>query len=283
MTYTNSSLVTYTNLTTNHSGLRGHSIDRITPHCIVGQWTAKKGCDFFATERHDASCNYICGIDGVGLSVEEKNRSWCSSSPANDSRAVTIECASDLSEPYAFRPEVYNRLIDLCVDICKRNGKTKLLWLGTLAMTEAYTPKPDEMVLSVHRWYQPDKSCPGNWLMSRMDELAAKVTMKLAGDDPEPQPEPEPDPEPISYEPFSIEGIPVLKNGDVGDTVKAAQGELIAYGHPCGGKKDWQGAEHPDGIFGNVTQSSVQAFQREHNLPDSGVIDQRTRKVLLGL
>ena len=124
MAYTNSPMVIYTNLSPNHGGLRGHSIDRITPHCIVGQWTAKQGCDFFVNESR-WSCNYVCGIDGVGLSVEEKNRSLCSSSPANDSRAVTIECASDLSEPYAFRPEVYNRLIDLCVDICRRNGKRK--------------------------------------------------------------------------------------------------------------------------------------------------------------
>ena len=61
--------------------------------------------------------------------VEEKNRSWCSSSNANDQRAVTIECASDGAEPYAFRDVVYQSLITLCVDICKRNGKTKLLWL----------------------------------------------------------------------------------------------------------------------------------------------------------
>lgn len=58
--------------------------------------------------------------------VEEKNRSWCSSSSANDQRAITIECASDTTEPYAFRDIVYQTLIKLCVDICQRNGKNKL-------------------------------------------------------------------------------------------------------------------------------------------------------------
>ena len=77
MAYTNSPLVAYTKLSPNHSGQRTHSIDRITPHCFVGQVTAKRGCDFFANES-PWSCNYICGIDGVGLCVEEKNRSWCS-------------------------------------------------------------------------------------------------------------------------------------------------------------------------------------------------------------
>lgn len=36
MAYTNSPLVSYTKLSPNHSGQRTHSIDRITPHCVVG-------------------------------------------------------------------------------------------------------------------------------------------------------------------------------------------------------------------------------------------------------
>ena len=110
--------------------------------------------------------------------VEEKNRSWCSSSAANDQRAVTIECASDNTEPYAFKDVVYKRLIELCTDICRRNGKTKLLWLGDKTKTLNYTPKSDEMVLTVHRWFA-NKSCPGNWMYARMGDLAAKVTAAL--------------------------------------------------------------------------------------------------------
>ena len=112
--------------------------------------------------------------------VEERNRSWCSSSNANDQRAVTIECASDTTEPYAFKDIVYRTLIKLCVDICKRNGKTKLLWLGDKTKTLGYTPKPDEMVLTVHRWFA-NKSCPGDWLYNRLGDLAAKVTAALGG------------------------------------------------------------------------------------------------------
>ena len=181
MAYTNSSLVSYTKLSPNHSGQRTHSIDRITPHCVVGQLTAESICGCFTSPSREASCNYGIGKDGkIALCVEEKNRSWCSSSSANDQRAVTIECASDLNHPYAMTTAVYNSLVKLCTDICKRNGKKKLLWLGDKNKMLNYSPKSDEMVLTVHRWFA-SKSCPGDWLYSRLGDLASKVTIKLGG------------------------------------------------------------------------------------------------------
>ena len=181
MGYTNSSMVTYTKLSPNHSGQRTHSIDRITPHCVVGQCSVETLGNIFLPASRQASSNYGVGVDGrVGMYVEEKNRSWCSSSNANDQRAVTIECASDTKSPYAFKDVVYQTLIKLCVDICKRNGKKKLLWLGDKTKTLNYSPKADEMVLTVHRWFA-NKSCPGNWMYARMGDLAAKVTAQLGG------------------------------------------------------------------------------------------------------
>lgn len=181
MAYTNSSLVSYTNLSPNHSGQRMHSIDRITPHCVVGQLSAESICGCFTSTSRQASCNYGIGTDGkVSLCVEEKNRSWCSSSNANDQRAVTIECASDKTSPYAMNEAVYQSLIKLCADICKRNGKSKLLWLGDKNKTLNYSPKSDEMVLTVHRWFS-NKSCPGDWLYSRLGDLASRVTAQLGG------------------------------------------------------------------------------------------------------
>ena len=181
MAYTNSSLVSYTKLSPNHSGKRTHSIDRITPHCVVGQLSAESICGCFTSTSRQASCNYGIGTDGrVSLCVEEKNRSWCSSSSANDQRAVTIECASDKTAPYAMNSKVYDSLVKLCTDICKRNGKKKLLWLGSKSKALNYSPKSDEMVLTVHRWFA-NKSCPGDWLYSRLDDLAEKVTKNLSG------------------------------------------------------------------------------------------------------
>ena len=180
MGYTNSSMVSYTKLSPNHSGQRTHSIDRITPHCVVGQCSVETLGNIFLPASRQASSNYGIGVDGrVGMYVEEKNRSWCSSSNANDQRAVTIECASDTKSPYAFKDAVYQTLIKLCVDICKRNGKKKLLWLGDKTKTLNYSPKADEMVLTVHRWFA-NKSCPGDWLYARLGDLASKVTASLA-------------------------------------------------------------------------------------------------------
>ena len=177
----NSPLVSYTRLSPNHSGKRTHAIDRITPHCVVGQVTVQSLGNVFAPASRQASSNYGIGLDGaVGMYVEECNRSWCSSSNANDQRAVTIECASDTTAPYAFRQVVYDRLIELCVDICKRNGKTKLIWIDNKDKALAYEPKAGEMLLTVHRWFA-NKSCPGDWMYARMGDLAAKVTAQLSG------------------------------------------------------------------------------------------------------
>ena len=179
MGYSNSSLVAYTLLSPNHSGLRTKRIDRISPHCVVGQCTAEGLGDWFHKSSTQASSNYGIDKNGrIGLYVEEKNRSWCTSSNANDQRAVTIECASDKVEPYAMHQVVYDRLIDLCEDICRRNGKKKLLWFGDKNKSLNYQPKADEMLITVHRWFA-NKSCPGDWLYARLGDLAAKVTSRL--------------------------------------------------------------------------------------------------------
>lgn len=182
----NSGLVVYTKLSPNHSGQRTHSIDRITPHCVVGQLSCESICGCFTSPEREASCNYGIGTDGrISLCVEEKNRSWCSSSNANDQRAVTIECSSDKTAPYAMTDAVYAALIDLCTDICKRNGKSKLLWFGDKNKTLAYEPKADEMIITVHRWFA-NKSCPGDWLYNRLGDLAVKVTSRLGGGSQQP-------------------------------------------------------------------------------------------------
>lgn len=184
----NSSLVNYTKLSPNHSGKRTHTIDRITPHCVVGQVSVERLGSIFAPASRKASCNYGIGSDGrVGLYCDEGNRSWCSSSNANDQRAVTIECASDTTHPYAFKEVVYNKLIDLCVDICKRNGKNTLIWINNKNKALNYTPKSNEMLITVHRWFD-NKACPGDWLMNRMNDLVTKVNAKLSTPTPAPTP-----------------------------------------------------------------------------------------------
>ena len=178
----NSTLVSYTKLSPYNSGKRTMPIDRITPHCYVGQASVEDMGNWFATTAN-CSCNYGIGKDGrIALIVPENCRSWCSSSSANDQRAVCIENACDPNSPWKFNQTVYDSLIRLCIDICKRNGKKKLLWLKDKQKTLAYQPTPDEMVLTVHRWFA-NKACPGDWMMSHMDDLAKSVTAALGGSD----------------------------------------------------------------------------------------------------
>lgn len=172
----NSSLVTYKKITSHKTSPRTHAIDTITIHCIVGQWTAKQGCDYFASTDRECSANYVVGKDGsIGLSVDEANRSWCSSNKANDHRAITIEVASDTTHPYAVTDAAYNALIKLVADICQRNGIKKLVWS---------TNKNDRVNhlngcnMTVHRDFA-NKSCPGEYLYSRHGEIAAKVNAIL--------------------------------------------------------------------------------------------------------
>lgn len=175
-----SSLVDYTLLSPNHSGKRTHTIDRITPHCFVGQVTAERGAEVFLPSSRGASCNYVIAKDGrIALVVDEDNRSWCSSSNANDQQAITIECASDTTYPYTFNDACYNKLIELTIDICKRYNKTKLVWISNKDEALSYEPKENELQITVHRWFAA-KSCPGDWLMGKMDDYVEKVNSQIS-------------------------------------------------------------------------------------------------------
>lgn len=167
-TNTNSSLISYTNISSHKTIQESKIINRITIHCIVGQWTAKQGCDYFATTDRQCSANYVVGKDGsIGLSVEEKDRSWCSSSAENDKQAITIEVASDTTSPYAVTDAAYKALLNLVEDICKRNKKTTVIWNNNKSKALAYVPKANEVILTVHRWFSAQKSCPGEYLYKR--------------------------------------------------------------------------------------------------------------------
>lgn len=178
----NSSLSSYTKLSPNHSGKRNHSIDTFTPHCVAGQLSVESLGNVFASSARQASSNYGIGSDGkIGVYVNEENRSWCTSSSENDHRAVTVEVASDNKHPYAFTTAAYDALIKLCVDVCKRNGKTQLVYLGDNKNNTNYQPKANEMRITLHRWYAT-KACPGQWLVDRLPQFVASVNEELGAE-----------------------------------------------------------------------------------------------------
>lgn len=171
----NSSLVSYTKISPNKTSPRNHAIDTITIHCVVGQCTVEALGTRFAQASVKASSNYGIGADGrIGMYVEEKDRSWCSSNSANDNRAITIECASDTKHPYAINDKVYASLIKLCADICKRNGIKELKWKADKSLIG----QPDKQNMTVHRWFAA-KSCPGDYIYERLGQIASEVNALL--------------------------------------------------------------------------------------------------------
>lgn len=174
--FSNSGLVTYTRLSPNHSGLRTHNIDQISIHCVGGNCSVETLGAIFAPTSRQASSNYGIGSDGrIGMYVEEKNRSWCTSSAAVDQRAVTIEVANTSTrEPFPVTDKAYAALIDLCVDICKRNNIKELLWKNDKSLLN----QTDKQNMVPHRW-TARKSCPGEFLFSRYGDIANKVNARL--------------------------------------------------------------------------------------------------------
>ena len=173
----NSSLISYTKLSPNHSGKRTHAIDTISIHCMAGNLSIESCGNLFANRSAGASSNYGIGSDGrIALYVDEANRSWCTSSSSNDHRAITIEVANTKAgEPYPISNEAYDSLIKLCADICKRNNIKQLLWKADKSLIG----QVDKQNMTVHRWFAA-KSCPGQWLYENHGKIANDVN-KLLG------------------------------------------------------------------------------------------------------
>ena len=212
MKFTNSPLATCTLISPNRTPNRNHAIDTITIHCFVGQVNAKRGCEVFQPTSKQASCNYVVGLDGsIGLCVEEKDRSWCSggsdkngnpirvngiSGSSNDYQAVTIEVASDSTHPYAITDKAMDALIELCADICRRNGISKLLWSGDKKLVGNISKQN----MTVHRWFA-NKACPGDYIYGKLPEIADRVNAKLgaSGTAAAPKPTTVPAPAAVPY------------------------------------------------------------------------------------
>lgn len=165
----NSPLVNYVKLSPNHSGQRKHKIDTITIHHMAGNLSVETCGNIFASPSRQASSNYAVDNYGrVGMYVEEHNRSWCSSSPANDHRAITIEVANDeYGGNWHVSDVALQKTIDLCVDICQRNGIKQLVYTGDTRGN-----------LTKHEWFA-NTNCPGPYLGSKFPYIASEVNKRL--------------------------------------------------------------------------------------------------------
>lgn len=165
----NSKLVSYTKLSPYCNKPRNHKIDTITIHHVAGNATVEALGREFTKPNRNGSSNYGVGSDGrIGLYVDEANRAWTSGSGANDHRAVTIEVANDGGAPdWHVSDKALKATIDLCVDICKRNGIQRLNYTGDKTGN-----------LTMHKWFQATL-CPGPYLSSKFPYIAQEVNKRL--------------------------------------------------------------------------------------------------------
>ena len=172
----NSPLVTYTRLSPNCNKPRNHVIDTITIHCMAGNLSVETCGAMFARASTRASSNYGIGADGrIALYVDEGDRSWASSNPENDHRAVTIEVASESVNPYKVTEKAIAALIDLLVDICQRNGIKRLVWSTNKADRVNHR---NGCNMTCHRDFA-NKACPGDYLYALHGDIAESVNKRL--------------------------------------------------------------------------------------------------------
>lgn len=264
----NSAMVTYTKLSPNHSGTRTHIIDTITIHHMAGNCSVQTCGDIFAPKSRQASSNY--GVSGkkVGLYVDEKNRSWCSSNRTNDQRAITIEVANDAAgvrnKTWTVSDETMNTLIKLVADICKRNGIAKLIW----------SDKRNDRInhvngcnMTLHEDFA-NTLCPGPYLKSKMPYIAEEVNKLLDGVTPDPVNQPIGVKYSGTFPTLPSRGY--FQKGDKGVNVTRMQQFLIWYD---GTFLPRYGA---DGSFGSETLAAVRAFQTREKLVVDGLFGKKS-------
>lgn len=172
----NSSLAVRTKISPNKNSPRNHKIDTITIHVYVGETNLQSMLEWFAQSSAQCSCNYCIDKDGlIGLCVDEADRSWCSSSPENDNRAITIECASGREYPYKLNDKVYAALIKLVADICNRNNIKKLLWKNDPSLIGNVSKQN----ITLHRWFAA-KECPGQFVIDHLPDIVKKVNAMIS-------------------------------------------------------------------------------------------------------
>lgn len=235
----NSSLVTYTALSHNNSGQRTQGISKITPHHMAGVLSVETCGSIFAPSSRQASSNYGIGNDGrVGMYVEEHKRAWTSSSNWNDQRAVTIEVSNSVAGgDWLVGTAAWNSLVNLCVDICRRNpgikradGRSGLHFTGDKNGS-----------LTMHEMFAAT-NCPGPYLKAKMTQLANEVNAVLDGGD---APDNNPPSAPADQTPSIAELAAMMKKGDFGNgrATRIANMTARGWGHLYDQVQDYINAE----------------------------------------
>ncbi len=157
-------------------------INHITVHHMAGVLSAAQCGAIFQRPGRNGSAHYGIGNGGeIANYVDENDTAWCDSNWNSNCTTVSIETSNNaLGGDWTVGDAALNSLIRLVADIAKRNG------LGHL--------KPG-VNLCWHSMYAPT-TCPGNYLRSKMQEIADKANAINEGQ-PQPTP-PAPTPTPTN-------------------------------------------------------------------------------------
>ncbi len=170
----NSSLISYAHLSPNADFPRTQKIETITIHHMAGNLSLEKVGELFSKRDYNASSNYAIDSQGnIGLFVEEANRAWSSSNRENDNKAITIEVADDdeANGQWHVSRDAFDALVDLCVDICRRNNIDKLIYTGDAQGN-----------VTLHSMFSDTTDCPGPYLTSQIPQLVNRVNVQLAAE-----------------------------------------------------------------------------------------------------
>lgn len=172
MSYTNSKLVSYTNLSPFCNLNRNQPITKVTWHHMAGVMSLEQFDSIVHTPNRNMSANYAIDKDArIGLFCNESSRSWCSSSSWNDNRAVTIEISNcSTGGEWPISGKVFNKAIELTADICRRNGIKKLTYTGDKNGS-----------LTFHRMFA-STLCPGPYIFKRAQEICDRVNALISSD-----------------------------------------------------------------------------------------------------
>lgn len=246
----NSPLVEYKRISPNSSNPRKSKIKKITIHHVAGKISLKTLGNIFAPKSRKASSNYGVDNEGrIGMYVEEKNRAWTSGNAKNDHESVTIEVVnSRTGGNWPVSDKALEGTINLCVDICKRNGIKKLSYTGDSRGN-----------LTRHNMFQ-NTNCPGPYLQSKFPYIASEVNKRLGYKS-----------EQITIGQITLPKRGYFNKGDRAGSVKIIQKYLKELGFDVG-------RYGIDGVYGNDTIKAVRQFQKKYKLKIDGSVGQEVAK-----
>lgn len=274
----NSPLICYTKLSPNMTSPRKSAIKKITIHHMAGNMSIESCGNSFALSSRQASSNYGIGTDGrIGLYVEEKNRAWTSSNADNDNQAITIEVANDqIGGQWHVSDKAMSALIDLCADICKRNGIARLNYTGDKSGN-----------LTMHKWFA-STLCPGPYLESKFPYIAEQVNKKLGVSTSNTNPtEPVSSDTGLSFAKGDIVQFTgcihyVTANASTGSSVMPSRAKITAISkaakHPYHCRAVNSAGNFIGGVYGWVNASDVQAENSSVTQPATPTVSIGTKK-----